>query len=99
MDSVVVTVPSSTSNLGSGFDTLGLALNQYTRVTLTRAKRDGVELRAEGDSIIEGAHELCTQAADTFFRFTKTSRFGLEVSVNGDVPVARGLGFSSTVRA
>ena len=36
-DTVTVCVPGSTSNCGAGFDTLGLALSIYNRVTLTRA--------------------------------------------------------------
>ena len=36
-DTVTVRVPGSTSNCGAGFDTLGLALTVYNRVTLTRA--------------------------------------------------------------
>ena len=34
--SVTVRVPASTSNCGAGFDSLGLALALYNRVTLTR---------------------------------------------------------------
>jgi homoserine kinase len=98
MDSVTVTVPCSTSNLGSGFDTLGLALNLHTHVTITRANRPGIDLRGKASSIT-GAHALCTEAANEFFTATKVPRFGVEISVSGDVPVARGLGFSSTVRA
>ena len=97
MDSVAVTVPCSTSNLGSGFDTLGLALDLRTRVTLARTTGD-VELQGDGKSI-KGAQELCTQAADAFFQFTKAPSFGLGLSIGGEVPVARGLGYSSTVRA
>jgi hypothetical protein len=36
-DSVTVRVPASTSNCGSGFDTLGLALGLYNSVTVTRS--------------------------------------------------------------
>jgi homoserine kinase len=99
MDSVSVIVPCSTSNLGSGFDTLGLALNLHTRVTLNRAKGNGVQLQAMGIPIPKGADELCAKAWETFFEASAIPPFGVEVSVNGDVPVARGLGFSSTVRA
>src|SRR5687767_1358389 len=99
MDSVTVKVPCSTSNLGSGFDTLGLALDLYSRVTVARAKQKGIVLRTEGRSAVEGARELCAEAAGAFFRYANASDFGAEVSVSGDVPVARGLGFSSTVRA
>ena len=40
---VTVRVPGSTSNCGAGFDTLGLALQIYNRVTLTRT--DGASAR------------------------------------------------------
>ncbi len=99
MDSVSVIVPCSTSNLGSGFDTLGLALNLHTRVTLNRAKGNGLELQFAGSPVPKGAEELCANAAKTFFETAAISPFGIELSVTGDVPVARGLGFSSTVRA
>jgi len=99
MDSVSVTVPCSTSNLGSGFDTLGLALNLHTRVTLTRANGSGIELRSAGSPVPKGAEELCAKATNTFFEASAIPPFGIAVSVSGDVPVARGLGFSSTVRA
>jgi homoserine kinase len=92
-------VPCSTSNLGSGFDTLGLALNLHTRVTLNRAKGNGVALQAAGNPLPKGAEELCAKAAQTFFEASAIPPLGTEVSVSGDVPVARGLGFSSTVRA
>jgi homoserine kinase len=98
MISVALKVPCSTSNLGSGFDTLGLALNLHTRVALSRANGGKVELTGEARSI-DGAHLLCTQAANEFFASTSVPGFGVEISVSGDVPVARGLGFSSTVRA
>jgi homoserine kinase len=99
MNSVSVIVPGSTSNLGSGFDTLGLALSLRTRVTLNRSKGNGIKLQAAGSPLPEGAEELCVKAAKTFFDSSTISPFGVEVSVSGDVPVARGLGFSSTVRA
>jgi homoserine kinase len=98
MTSVTVKVPCSTSNLGSGFDTLGLALNLHTHVTISRARSPGLELRGEASSIT-GAHALCAEAANEFFAATSIPPFGVDISVSGDVPVARGLGFSSTVRA
>ena len=99
MDSVSVIVPCSTSNLGSGFDTLGLALKLHTRVTLSRSKGNAVQLEIAGSPLPKGAEELCAKAAKTFFETSAIPRFGIAVAVSGDVPVARGLGFSSTVRA
>ena len=37
--SVVVEVPATTANLGPGFDTLGLALSVYDRLTVTALDR------------------------------------------------------------
>ena len=42
--SVLVRVPASTSNLGSGFDTLGLALGLYHFIRVTRRRGRGVTL-------------------------------------------------------
>ena len=41
-----IVVPGSTSNLGPGFDTLGLALQIYLEVRITRAAIDSRSARA-----------------------------------------------------
>ena len=87
--SVTVRAPASTSNLGSGFDTLGLAVNLYTEVTLTRGTSAA---KAEIPPIVAEATAL-------FFRRTKKPRFDFETSISGNVPVARGLGASGALRA
>lgn len=98
MKSVVVKVPASTSNLGSGFDTLGLAVNLYTSVAVERATSPGVQLRSGvGDSSGE-VSKLLSEAADTFFRSTGAQPFGIGVRLAGNVPIARGLGYSATMR-
>jgi homoserine kinase len=94
-ESVTVRVPGSTSNCGAGFDTLGLALQIYNRVTLHRASADAAitPLRPEdarGQSMVE-------TTAQAFFETAKISRFGFSFTVAGDVPPARGLGSSMTV--
>lgn len=95
----MVRVPASTSNLGSGFDTLGLALKLYNTVRVTRISRKGV--RIVSPVVREdrpAAASMVGDAARLFFRRTGKKSFGLEVSVAGDVPVARGLGYSATAR-
>ena len=97
--SVKVVVPGSTSNLGSGFDTLGLALRLYTRVRLT--PRAGTQLTlstAVGARERAGAEEMIRGTADLFFRESGCKPFGFDLAIHGDVPVARGLGFSASVR-
>lgn len=84
---VTLRVPASTSNLGSGFDTLGLAVNLYNRVTLRRC-----EGKASHAAMIE-------EAAKAFFKWAKVKKFGFEMEIDGDIPVARGLGASGALRA
>ena len=56
MRRVRVRVPASTANLGSGFDTLGMAITLYNEVELTD-EGEGVQLFVEGEgkSVLEKA--------------------------------------------
>ena len=51
---VTVVVPGSTSNCGSGFDTLGLALNVYNRVTVERLGATEARTGAPGLRVGQG---------------------------------------------
>ena len=95
-ESVVVRVPASTSNCGAGFDTLGLALNLYNRVTLSPAGgRDPMPAEASDAR----AREMVDEAAAAFFRETGRPPAGFRYRIEGEVPPARGLGSSVTVIA
>jgi homoserine kinase len=83
---VTVHVPASTSNLGPGFDCLGVALRIYNSVTTGRANH-----RARQEKIV-------TEAADLFFRRTRRPRFLFSCSAIEKVPRCRGLGSSATIR-
>jgi homoserine kinase len=85
MHQLTVRVPASTSNLGPGFDCLGVALRIYNDVTVTRA----------GQSPLPS---IAGEAADLFFERTGRVPFSFSLSVRGAVPRARGLGGSVTVR-
>ena len=93
-NSVRIVVPGSTSNLGSGFDTLGLAVRLVNIVTLRKAAKPGVTVLNEGTA----TQAMAMQAADIFFNRASTSVFGVEIEWHSAVPPARGLGFSSTLR-
>jgi homoserine kinase len=95
-DTVTVRVPASTSNCGAGFDTLGLAFNLYNRVTLTRSSAAGpAPARVEDGR----AQPMVEEAATAFFKASGRTPFGFSYRIEGDVPPARGLGSSVTVRA
>jgi homoserine kinase len=82
-------VPASTSNLGPGFDCLGLALQLYNTTTLTRTDK------------AKPPRGMIGETATAFFQRAtggKVAPFGFEARINGDIPIARGLGSSVTVR-
>jgi homoserine kinase len=95
--SVTVRIPGSTSNCGSGFDTLGLALRIYNRLTLTRLPGGSRPVPVGGGAA--AAHVMVDEAATAFFAKTGRVRFGFKYAIAGSVPPGRGLGSSATVRA
>lgn len=96
-----VRVPASTANLGSGFDCIGLALKLYLTVRATVVPEANKECRLR--IVGEGAEELPRNEENLIcraMRFT-AEREGLslpplELDVNNDLPLARGLGSSAT---
>ncbi|MDQ3199831.1 MAG: homoserine kinase [Verrucomicrobiota bacterium] len=82
---ITVRVPATTSNLGPGFDCLGVALQMYNFVTMARSP-----------TVQAGA--MAQQAARKFFRAAQCEPFAFTCSVEGDVPRSRGLGSSVTIR-
>ncbi len=86
---VQVRVPASTSNLGPGFDCLGLALQLYNTTTLIRSE----DTKTPNGMIGETATAFFQRAANG-----KIAPFGFEAQIEGDIPISRGLGSSVTVR-
>ena len=87
MQQVTVRVPASTSNLGPGYDCLGVALRLHNSVTVVRGKMAG------------SYHpRIVSDAADRFFKQTRRRAFSFSCSIVERVPRCRGLGSSATVR-
>src|SRR4051812_10882038 len=93
---VTIRVPGSTSNCGSGFDTLGLALSIYNDITLSRGDWTGARPTNARDT---HGLDMADEAASLFFVRAGVEEFGYELSITGDVPMSRGLGSSVTLRA
>ncbi len=89
-----IRVPCSTSNLGSGYDTIGLALERYLEVTFTPDDTDALVLEREGTLAGEYGPDL---VATTFKRLL--AREGIEpgglLRLSSTIPIARGLGSSA----
>lgn len=98
MNKTEIIVPASTSNLGSSFDTCGLALGLYLRVT--------VEPLSYGFKVIptgEGSDVVPRDASNLILRtalFVAEQRgqeiTGARLRVHSEIPLTRGLGSSSS---
>jgi homoserine kinase len=93
-----IIIPASTSNLGASFDTCGLALALYLRVT--------VEEEAEHFEIIPSGEGAMSVPRDESNLIARVARFvaeqrgqkisGARLLVDSQIPLARGLGSSSS---
>lgn len=92
-------VPASTSNCGPGFDTLGLAFDLYNEVTLRRNQEGRMRYAGNHSRFQEREEAMIAEVSRLFFKRTGLEPFGFSFDIRGDVPLARGLGSSVTVRA
>ena len=99
--SVLVRVPASTSNLGAGFDCVGIAVSRWLQVTAyvepeaardVTIERSGtlrvLSLSAEQDLLCTGFAAACRAAGRAVPR-------GLVLEADSDIPIERGLGSSA----
>lgn len=98
MSGVEIRVPCSTSNLGPGFDAIGLALELYNTFTFERLS-DSLEITIEG----EGADQLDTgpdnrtyQSYAATFKALGSPPYPVHIHQHNEIPLARGLGGSAT---
>lgn len=84
---MTVQVPGTSANLGPGFDCLGVALDLFNEMTVSKIDRPS----AASSAMVEAA-------AAAFFQKTGSAPFGFDWSIDGMVPRSRGLGSSVTVR-
>ena len=85
MQQVTIRASASTSNLGPGFDCLGVALSLYNQVTVKSGTAGG-------------GNRMVRDAARKFFAVANCKPFDFSCDILGNVPIGRGLGSSVTVR-
>ena len=93
-----ITVPSSTSNLGASFDTCGLALSLYLRLTV-EPRTSGVEITLSGEGaefIPRDETNFIWQVANYVATERGTKLGGAKLHVESQIPLARVLGSSSS---
>lgn len=100
---VTVRVPATSSNLGSGFDALGLALSWHNRITVEVTGEPGahptINIEGEGaDSLSRGADNIAVEALVRGFSETATELPALKLTLENSIPLRRGLGSSGSTR-
>jgi len=101
MHKVTVKVPASTTNLGPGFDCLGLALKLYNTVEMERTEEKDITIKISG----EGEEELprdelniILSAIKLVFDKAGEKLCGLRIRQVNQIPIGRGLGSSAATR-
>ncbi len=93
-------IPASTTNLGPGFDVLGLALKLYSTITLETTSTDTqvVISGVDADKIPSTPEHIAFQAVAHVFKEsgTKLKLENLKLSIENGIPAIRGLGGSGT---
>lgn len=95
-----VRVPASTSNLGAGFDAVGMAVDRWLTVDARVDASDAAITIRRGGTL---AQLDCAHADDLIWRgfvaacvaLRRTPPRGIALSAQSDIPVARGLGSSA----
>ncbi len=99
--SISVTVPATTANIGPGFDCLGAALTLYNRFEFTTLDQDPgtvtIAVRGlEADRVVTDSSNLAYKAFSHYFHSRGLSVPAVAIAIDLNVPLARGLGSSST---
>lgn len=97
MEAVEVVVPASITNLGPGFDILGLAVGLHNRFILNWSEEPGLTAVGAGAAEIGGPRDnLIAAAAGRLLEAAGQAGRSLAIHVDLSIPVSRGLGSSST---
>lgn len=106
---VSVKVPATTANIGPGFDCLGMALPIYNTITIeeTVLPGTGVEINIISDSdvidqlsldhIPSDENSIVYKAVELLYNSIGQTPSELKINIHSNIPVARGLGSSSSV--
>ena len=96
---VTARIPASTTNLGPGFDVLGLALQLYSTVTLEPSEADTevIVSGVDADKIPSTPEHVAFQAVELVFHRSGAKRpKGFKLQIENGIPAIRGLGGSGT---
>ncbi len=89
-----IDVPATSANLGSGFDSLGIALTMHNKVWME--EWDEIDIKSVDDTVIPtDESNLIYWAAHHLYSQVGKKLPGLKIRQENNIPMARGLGSSS----
>ncbi|WP_293835337.1 homoserine kinase [uncultured Parolsenella sp.] len=88
-----ISVPATSANLGIGYDTLGMAVSLYSHFTFERA--DKLTITGCPEEFRNANNLVYVSLVDALAEWGEEP-FGVSIDIQTEVPVARGLGSSST---
>ena len=88
-----ISVPATSANLGIGYDTLGMAVSLYSHFTFERA--DALEITGCPEEFRNADNLVYVSFVDALREWGEEP-FPVRLDIQTEVPVARGLGSSST---
>ncbi len=96
---ITVVAPSSTANLGPGFDVFGLAVNAfYDEITLTKKKTKGVSIITSDDIPTNPNENTAGLVVKNMIKKFKT-KDGIEIKIKKNIPPGYGMGSSAASAA
>lgn len=99
MNSVTAKAPSSTANLGPGFDVFGLAVDAFfDEVTLTKKKQNGITIVTKDDIPIGPENNTAGLVVKNMMNEFKIND-GIEIKIKKGVPAGFGMGSSAASAA
>ena len=96
---ITVKAPSSTANLGPGFDVFGLAVDAFfDEVTLTKTKQKGITIITEDNIPTNSDNNTAGLVVKNMIKKFKT-KDGIEIRIKKGVPAGFGMGSSAASAA
>ena len=96
MKTATVRVPASSANLGPGFDVLALALDLWLQVEARESSKTTIKWDGVGaEEVPLNRRNLILRAAQEPFAGWSRPLDGLDLRVNNEIPIGRGLGSSA----
>lgn len=92
---IYVRVPATSANMGSGFDSLGIALGIYNTLRISEIESGIVVYNNSKEYIPVGEKNLIYRAICRVFDEVGYEKKGIKIIQNSEIPVTRGLGSSS----